>query len=245
MMIVFAIGGNWQFRIGKRVGVKQVSLPRDPKARQYNTAVSLAGLYSVVGGYFRRRRHRWILTEFQSCDSVVDLGGTLESWPSGSFPNITLVNVVAANGHPLPDWASFVQADACHVPLRGPFDLAYSNSVIEHMGTWERQREFASEISRLGRRIYCQTPNRWFPIEPHYLTAFLHWLPRPWFGYIAHRWLTLQGLTQKPSRNESLSTRHKEAVRLLSKRELRKLFPECQISVERFLGWPKSYAIWR
>jgi hypothetical protein len=98
---------------------------------------------------------------------VVDLGGTLESWPSGSFPNITLVNVVAANGQPLPDWASFVQADACHVPLRGPFDLAYSNSVIEHMGTWERQREFAVEMSRLGRRIYCQTPNRWFPVEPH------------------------------------------------------------------------------
>jgi hypothetical protein len=201
-------------------------------------------MYAVVGGYFRRRRRCWIVSEFQDCRSVVDLGGTPESWPSDNFPNITLVNV-AGNGHSLPQGTHFVQADACHVPLRGPFDLAYSNSVIEHMGTWERQREFAGEMFRLGRRIYCQTPNRWFPVEPHYLTVVLHWLPRRWFGYTAHRWLTLQGLSRKPSRDESLRTRRKEAVRLLTKRELRTLFPECQIKVERFLGWPKSYAIWR
>lgn len=241
-MIVFAKSGNSE--LGNASAWNRILCPVIPTLRSTITAVSFAGLYSVVGGYFRRRRYRWILTEFQGSESVVDLGGTLESWPADSFPNITLVNV-ASNVHPLPNWASFVQADACHVPLCGPFDLAYSNSVIEHMGTWERQREFASEMYRLGRRIYCQTPNRWFPVEPHYLTAFLHWLPRRWFGYIAHRWLTLQGLTQKPSRDESFSTRHKEGVRLLSKRELQKLFPDCQIRVERFLGWPKSYAIWR
>lgn len=206
--------------------------------------MSFTRVYAVVGSYFRRRRNRWIQIEFQDCDSVVDLGGTPQSWTFGSFPKITLVNI-APNCHALPHEAQFVQADACHVPLRGPFDLAYSNSVIEHMGTWERQREFAGEMFRLGRRIYCQTPNRWFPVEPHYLTAFLHWLPRHWFGYTAHRWLTLQGIMQKPSRAESLKTRQKEAVRLLSKRELQQLFPECQIRVERFLGWPKSYAIWR
>ena len=131
------------------------------------------------------------------------------------------------------------------MPLDGPFDLAYSNSVIEHVGSWEQQREFAKEMLRLGRHIYCQTPNRWFPVETHYLTAFVHWLPRHWFGHRTHRWLTLQGLSRRPSRSESLHTRQQEAVRLLSKRELKELFPGCRIRVERFFGWPKSYAAWR
>lgn len=206
--------------------------------------MSFTRFYTVVGGYFRRRRLRWIASEFRECDTVVDLGGTAESWPPAVFPSLTLVNV-AASQQSLPTGARFVQADACQVPLDGLFDLAYSNSAIEHVGSWERQREFAREMLRLGRRIYCQTPNRWFPIEPHYLTAFLHWLPRHWFGHTAHRWLTLQGLAQRPSRRQSLATRHRESVRLLSKRELRQLFPGCHIRVERFLGWPKSYAAWR
>lgn len=206
--------------------------------------MSFTRLYAVLGGYFRQRRQQWILSEFYGCNSVIDLGGTVESWPSRYFPNMTLVNV-ATSDHSLPEGACFIQADACHVPVGRTFDLAYSNSAIEHVGTWERQREFANEMLRLGRRVYCQTPNRWFPIEPHYLTAFVHWLPRSWFGHIAHRWLTLQGLTGRPSRRESLRIREREAVRLLSKRELQALFPGCQIKIERFLGWPKSYAAWR
>jgi hypothetical protein len=206
--------------------------------------MSLSRLYKVVGGYFRRRRHGWVASEFHGCNSVVDLGGTPESWPADSLSKITVVNVVARKQTHTEEMR-YVQADACHVPLSGPFDLAYSNSVIEHVGSRERQREFANEMLRLGRRVYCQTPNRWFPVEPHYLTVFLHWLPPDWFGHTTHRWLTLQGLTGRPSRSESLNTRRRESVRLLSKRELQGLFPGCRIRVERFLGWPKSYAAWR
>ena len=205
--------------------------------------MSFPRLYKVVGGYFRQRRHRWIELEFHGCHSVVDLGGTPESWPAACLPRITMVNIVERKQ--VPEGLRYVQADACHVPLSGPFDLAYSNSVIEHVGSWERQREFANEMLRLGRHVYCQTPNRWFPVEPHYLTAFLHWLPRHWFRYTAHRWLTLQGLTRRPWRSESLKTLRSESVRLLGKRELQELFPGCRIRVERFLGWPKSYAAWR
>ena len=206
--------------------------------------MKFARLYSRVGGYFRRRRTNWMYTEFGSCKSVIDLGGTAESWPRNPFPNLTLVNVLAGPNR-LPPGSCYVRADACHTTLQGTFDLAYSNSVIEHVGTWDRQRQFAGEMMRLGRRIYCQTPNRWFPVEPHYLTAFVHWLPPQWFGHRAHRWLTLQGLSRKPSPNESLRTRQQEAIRLLSKRELKELFPGCHIRVERLMGWPKSYIAWR
>ena len=54
------------------------------------------------------------------------------------------------------------------------------------------------------------------------------------------RWLTPWGLLQKPSQEEI-----DEAVRttrLLSKREMRLLFPDCEILTEHFLGvLPKSY----
>ena len=206
--------------------------------------MSFSRLYSVVGGYFRRRRRSWLLSEFADCRTVVDMGGTLKSWDGIRFPSITLVNVIQNDG-PLPSGLQFVQADACHSSLSTSFDLAYSNSAIEHLGNWERQREFAKEMLRLGRRVYCQTPNRWFPIEPHFLALFVHWLPQGCFSDFAHRYLTLQGLAQKPSAAKSKQIRVAESIRLLTKRELRDLFPGCHIRVERFLGWPKSFAAWR
>lgn len=209
-------------------------------------AMAFTRFYGTVGGYFRRRRQAWLLSEFVGCRTVVDLGGTAESWPSqGKFPNITLVNVTPKSPDSLPSGLSYLQADACHTELSPSYDLAYSNSAIEHVGSWERQQEFAAEMRRLGRRIYCQTPNRWFPIETHYLTLFLHWLPRRMFAHRLHRWFTLQGLAERPRPEESAKIRQRESLRLLTRRELQQLFPECHIRVERFLGWPKSYAAWK
>lgn len=208
--------------------------------------VSFAVLYRAVGGRFRRRRRGWLLSEFAECRTVVDLGGTVEGWAgSAPFESITLVNI-ASNGDHLPPGFRHVQADALCLALpSASFDLAYSNSAIEHLGTFERQHQFARQMLRLGRRVYCQTPDRWFPIEPHYLAVFLHWLPAGWFGHRAHRWLTAQGLAQRPNAERSAEIRRREAIRLLTKKELQELFPGCQIRVERFCGWPKSYTAWR
>jgi hypothetical protein len=210
--------------------------------------VAFHWLYTHVGGYCRRRRYRWLLREFRDCRTVIDLGGTVESWNSAPerFPRTTLVNRVPLNGHRLPEGFTYVQADACDSGLDGqPFDLAFSNSAIEHMGTLERQQAFAREMLRLGRRVYCQTPNRWFPIEPHYLAAFVHWLPLRFFGHYVHRWLTLQGWADRPSPEQSRNVRQREAVRLLTRRALLVLFPGCHIRTERFLLWPKSFVVWR
>jgi hypothetical protein len=49
------------------------------------------------------------------------------------------------------------------------YDIAFSNSVIEHVGDWERQAAFASEIRRVGKNLWIQTPAKECPIEPHYL----------------------------------------------------------------------------
>jgi SAM-dependent methyltransferase len=71
-----------------------------------------------------------------------------------------------------------VQADAAErLPFAdGAFDLAYANSVIEHVAPAQR-RAFAAELRRVARGWYVQTPARSFPIEPHSLLPGAHWLP--------------------------------------------------------------------
>ena len=59
----------------------------------------------------------------------------------------------------------------------GQFDVAFSNSVIEHLFTYEAQSHMARELQRVGRAHWVQTPNFWFPIEPHFLVPAWHWLP--------------------------------------------------------------------
>jgi ubiquinone/menaquinone biosynthesis C-methylase UbiE len=52
------------------------------------------------------------------------------------------------------------------------FDIVFSNSTIEHVGSIDDQRAMAREIVRVGRKYYVQTPNRYFPIEPHFVFPF-------------------------------------------------------------------------
>ena len=67
----------------------------------------------------------------------------------------------------------------------GSFDVAWSNAVLEHVGTTadrvEMQIAFLREIARVAQRAFITTPNRWFPLEVHTRTPLLHWLPKRWF----------------------------------------------------------------
>jgi hypothetical protein len=208
----------------------------------YNRPVNK--FYSVLAGYFRRRRHRWLEREFGHCRTVIDLGGTETMWNDITFPlRVTLLNV----GEPPKSIAprfEYVQGDGRSTGLPdGAFDLAFSNSAIEHVGDFESQRSFANEMLRLGRHVYCQTPNRRFPIEPHFLGLFVHWLPRRWFGHAVYRYLTVNGWIAKPDRKRSAEL--VASVRLLTRKELRQIFPGCKVRVERFLGLPKSYIVFK
>ena len=52
------------------------------------------------------------------------------------------------------------------------FDAVFSNSVIEHVGTFEDQKMMANEVIRVTNFYFIQTPNLYFPIEPHFLVPF-------------------------------------------------------------------------
>lgn len=123
------------------------------------------------------------------------------------------------------------------------YDIGFSNSVIEHVGSWERQQQFAAEIRRATNALWVQTPAYGCPIEPHYLTPFIHYMPK-WFQKKILRRCTLWGWIQRPSREEINSM--VETARLLRKSEMLQLFPDCKILTERLL-WviPKSYIAFR
>jgi SAM-dependent methyltransferase len=125
----------------------------------------------------RRERHErfFALTGVRPGMTIVDVGcGSLGLRALEPHLDITGVDIAPRPAYPGP----FVQADATErLPFADDaFDLAYSSSVIEHVPR-ERRAAFASELKRVARGWYVQTPARSFPIEPHALLPFAHWLP--------------------------------------------------------------------
>ena len=87
-----------------------------------------------------------------------------------------------------------VRADGRDLPFAdGEFDLCFSNAVVEHVaGGRPEQRRFVEELCRVAGRVFVTTPNRWFPVDPHSLLPFVHWLPA---GPARDRLLRLRGFT--------------------------------------------------
>lgn len=178
-------------------------------------------------------------------DSLLDVGGYPGNWTI--YPPVVAcvdsLNLSEAHydvsKFPLHNIRPLV-GNGCHLEFPDKsYDIAFSNSVIEHVGSWEDQKNFARELRRVGKRIWCQTPARECPIEPHYLAPFVHWLPK-WLQLRILRYFTPWGLISRPTKEQV-----KEMVkttRLLSKREMLELFPDCDIYVEFLLPFvPKSY----
>jgi len=177
---------------------------------------------------------------------LVDVGGTEAYWTM--LPRDYLntrdvtITIVDLPGTPMPsdhDRFEFVPADGCRLDMfeDRTFDIAHSNSVIEHVGDQGRMVAFAREIVRVAPRYFVQTPDYWFPVEPHFMAPFFHWLPksmRVWFFF--HAGVGFWG--KRATREEAISV--VESVHLLDRRALQALFADACIVRERFLGLPKS-----
>jgi hypothetical protein len=151
-------------------------------------------------------------------DAVVDVG----CGPSGLAAFEPGARITGVDRRNRPGYAGpnrrFIRADARALPFADrEFDIAYSNSLIEHIDPQDRPR-VAAELRRVADRYFVQTPNRWFPIDPHTLLPFFHLLPRA-----LRRRLWRYGVSRDPF----------EDIRLIGARELRRLFPDTVIIRER------------
>jgi SAM-dependent methyltransferase len=146
--------------------------------RVYATARGpLARLADPVAARARARRHAMFLrlTGVTPQTRIVDIGcGALGLRGLAPALDVTGVDVADRPSYPGP----FVRADATErLPFDdGAFDLAYSSSVVEHLDP-ARRAAFAREVRRVARGWWVQTPAFSFPIEPHALLPFAHWLP--------------------------------------------------------------------
>jgi hypothetical protein len=206
-----------------------------------------------ASGWARARRQQQLRREFPDLAQmrVLDLGGEPHTWtgPGPRPREVTILNIPwvaeaqarALEGTPGMEWLTPVGGDACDPPeelRRSRFDLVHSNSVIEHVGGHRRRVAFAYWAQALGDHLWVQTPNRWFPIEPHWLCPGFQYLPPRGRAAVQKVW-PIGSFTE---RRGELEQRLGDVldIELLSASELRFYFPSARILRERVAGLAKS-----
>jgi 2-polyprenyl-3-methyl-5-hydroxy-6-metoxy-1,4-benzoquinol methylase len=210
-------------------------------------------LFNKLHNHFRNKRFKVLdallrrILETQAEVSVLDTGGHPNYWEMLAPDLRDCVKITCLNFQAELDAYSNlsqnlqivpVVGDACNMPeyADGSFDVVHSNSVIEHVGSYQNMKRFADETRRVGRFYYVQTPNYWFPIEPHYGVPFFHWLPDTWRMWFFTKMNV--GYARKCSFEAVLP--RVDNTRIISSFLMRSLFPDARIKKERVLGFPKS-----
>ena len=124
------------------------------------------------------------------------------------------------------------------------YDIVFSHSVIEHVGGWEDQKAFAHETSRVEKRYWIQTPNKNFPIEPHFNFPLLQFLPLSIRDWIAVSWPFSFPKRYGQRSSEELKDIVR-SIRLLTIGEMRALYPDDELWKERLFGFGKSIVVYR
>lgn len=196
---------------------------------------------------FRRRRSlffRSLLERLPRPVRILDVGGTETFWKKLGFADDPSLRIDVLNLDAQPPSSSsnltVRQGDARDLAefASGSLDVVFSNSCIEHVGGLEEQRRMASEVQRVGRAFFVQTPNRNFPLEPHFLFPFFQFLSVDAQVYLlTHFRLGWSDRLQDPDEARRVA----QSVRLLDRRTLRSLFPTAEIWDERVLGMTKSF----
>lgn len=174
---------------------------------------------------------------------ILDVGGTLSYWKqvydTEENPlnlKITLLNINGRNGDE--SFFEFRHGDArkLHDIKDNAYDICFSNSMIEHVGDFTQQFLAVAEMTRVAKHLYLQTPNFFFPLEPHYQLFFVHWLPFP----LKVRILSIFDKTKNP-----YDTYLTNPVNLLTKKELRYLFDADKYNLysEKKFFFTKSFVI--
>lgn len=207
----------------------------------------------------RRARFKWIeriidhiLLENEKA-TILDIGGRRDYWKllAPAYHDrvqITILNLDA-------DVAQENQNDGQNIDISTrvgdgtnmpeipdqSYDLAHSNSVIEHVGLYKSMAALAAETRRVGKAYYLQTPNFWFPLEPHYGIPFFHWLPEPSRLFLQSS--VNVGFAKKTTWEGAMS--RVDHTRIVSRRLLRHLFPDAVHENERFAFLNKSLVAYR
>jgi hypothetical protein len=178
---------------------------------------------------------------------ILDIGGTNSFWDQRGWAGRERVEVVLVNlGAEPREHENIIPRAGDATDLSefpdGSFDVVFSNSVIEHLQTRDRQAAMAAEVRRLAPVYWIQTPNFWFPVEPHFLTPGWHYLP------VAARVALLrrrQWGWRGPLPDAAQAEDAVREIRLMRGSELTRMFPEAELKRERIGPFVKSFVALR
>lgn len=213
--------------------------------RSISMASPIKRLIRPITNRMRRRRFlvfMELIRELPRPLTILDIGGTESYWDEVGLQeaglHIILLNLeqkqvnnsqlfssVAGNATDLSNWSD------------KSVDLVFSNSVIEHLFTFDSQRQMAQEVQRVGKSFFIQTPNYYFPLEPHWLFPLFQFLPRSWRIKLTQRasWGHMPKLT-----DPAMAAKLVDEVRLLTSHEMSTLFPAASLYFEPWMGLKKS-----
>lgn len=178
--------------------------------------------------------------------TILDVGGCDYTWSDYPYrKNVTLLNLSFPDPGNNTGSPVHIRGDALNMEMFGEnrFDVVFSNSVIEHVGTVDEQHQFALEIQRVGRSYWVQTPSRHFPIEPHFVFPFFQYLPMEVQKQIALRWRYSHYKEWKYDDRQILD--QLELLNLLNREELLSLFNGASLYEEKLFGITKSFSIYK
>lgn len=200
-----------------------------------------------IGNQWRQKRFKFFeecVKEFKRPLKILDVGGTELFWINRGYANNSSYEIVLVNLYKERTKSSNIKSkigDATNISIfeENEFDVVFSNSVIEHLYTIENQKKMAEEVRRVGKYYFVQTPNKYFPIEPHHLFPFFQFLPK---------WIRILILSKtrliRGKKLELDSAKDKvDEIQLLSRRKLKYLFPTSCIYVEKILFLSKSFVV--
>lgn len=204
----------------------------------------------------REKRAEMFIKAFQpsESDKILDLGSEDGSYIASIIPyrkNVYIADINQKTLNKKQEKYGFIPVligENAKLPFPDKyFDIVFSSSVIEHVSvdkadvffyksntdffkvSFKRQIQFASEIRRVGKRYFVQTPYKFFPIESHthfpFLVVFLPRLIQIKMIKLLNRWWIKK---TTPDWN------------LLTERGMKILFPEAEIVREKFCGLTKS-----
>lgn len=173
--------------------------------------------------------------------SILDVGGTGYFWKQSQIPNVPGVRITLLNLHLEKSTHPHINSligDATNMAdfEDKKFDLVFSNSVIEHLYTYENQQKMADEIQRVGRKYFVQTPNKYFPIEAHYAIPFAQYLPKKMLHFL----LTKTKVSRFKRWEHQAAQQYLDEIRLLDGAEMNALFPGSKLLKETVMGMTKS-----
>jgi ubiquinone/menaquinone biosynthesis C-methylase UbiE len=119
----------------------------------------------------------------------------------------------------------------------GQFDIVFSDSVIEHVGDYNNQKQMAKEFRRVAKNYYIQTPNHNFFFEPRFRMPFIHFLPKTARAFLVNKF--------RQKKNDLEHARNRvEGITLLTIRQMKELFPGATLYEEKFYGMTKSITMY-